>query len=141
SGRVVAANSTVSPAEVRALLAWKDGESLIAVRRVSSPKIPLRQSLVEVTRTQHETTNYKRRRSPIVSRKAVAMLDKKIVKAGDVVLRRKPGTALCSATTILENGVVPLNADTWGTLDGMREHAKAVVGKTGGQIHEQTDEQ
>jgi hypothetical protein len=73
--------------------------------------------------------------------KSGAMVDKMTVKSGDVVIRCKSGTSLCSATTILDVGVVPAGADMWGTLTGMRERAKAIIAKTHGQIHEQTDEQ
>jgi hypothetical protein len=70
------------------------------------------------------------------------MVDKMAVpKKGDVVIRCRSGTSLCSATTIVTDGVVPPGGEAWGTLTGMRVHAKAVIAKTHGQIHEQTDEQ
>ena len=45
-------------------------------------------------------------------------------------MQQKRGTSLCSATTVIEDGLVPTEADAWGTLTGMWD-----------QIHQQTDEQ
>jgi len=49
---------------------------------------------------------------------------------GRRVMQQKRGTSLCSATTVIEDGLVPTEADAWGTLTGMWD-----------QIHQQTDEQ